>query len=213
MIRLLLVDDQTLFREGVHTLLSIHDDVEVVAEAENGRQAIEKTAEHMPDVILMDLRMPGMGGVATTKEIKEKFPESRVIVLTTFDDDDSIFDALRAGAVGYLLKDVSSQKLVEAIRITAAGGSFLQPSVASKIVAGISRQPAAPAPQTLVEPLSKREIEILGHIGRGSSNREIAAQLFLSEGTVKNHVTNILGKMGVRDRTQAALMGKELGLI
>ncbi|MFT7584739.1 MAG: DNA-binding NarL/FixJ family response regulator, partial [Cellvibrionaceae bacterium] len=152
-------------------------------------------------------------GVATTKEIKEKFPESRVIVLTTFDDDDSIFDALRAGAVGYLLKDVSSQKLVEAIRITAAGGSFLQPSVASKIVAGISRQPAAPAPQTLVEPLSKREIEILGHIGRGSSNREIAAQLFLSEGTVKNHVTNILGKMGVRDRTQAALMGKELGLI
>lgn len=213
MIRLLLVDDQTLFREGVSTLLSIHDDVEIIGEAENGQQAIEKTAELSPDVILMDLRMPGMGGVAATKEIKEKYPKSRVIVLTTFDDDDSIFDALRAGAVGYLLKDVSSQKLVEAIRTTAAGGSFLQPSVASKVVAGISRQPNAPTPQTLVEPLSKRELEILSHIGNGSSNREIANELFLSEGTVKNHVTNILGKMGVRDRTQAALMGKEMGLI
>lgn len=213
MIRLLLVDDQSLFREGVNTLLSIHDDVEIIAEAENGQDAIEKTAEYQPDVILMDLRMPGMGGVAATKEIKEKHPESRVIVLTTFDDDESIFDALRAGAVGYLLKDVSSQKLIEAIRTTAAGGSFLQPSVASKIVAGISRQTSAPVQQTLVEPLSKRELEILQHIGQGSSNREIANELFLSEGTVKNHVTNILGKMGVRDRTQAALMGKEMGLI
>lgn len=213
MIRLLLVDDQTLFREGVRTLLSIHDDVDVVAEAGNGQQALEKTAAFNPDVILMDLRMPGMGGVAATKEIKEKHPNSRVIVLTTFDDDESIFDALRAGAVGYLLKDVSSQKLIEAIRTTAAGGSFLQPSVASKVLAEISRQPAVTEPQTLVEPLSKRELEILSHIGNGSSNREIANELFLTEGTVKNHVTNILGKMGVRDRTQAALMGKEMGLI
>ncbi|MEM8857762.1 MAG: response regulator transcription factor [Chloroflexota bacterium] len=213
MIRLLLVDDQKLFREGVSTLLSIHDDVEIVGEASDGQQAIDQTNLLKPDVILMDLRMPGMGGVAATKSIKKLHPESRVIVLTTFDDDESIFDALRAGAVGYLLKDVSSQKLIEAIRITAAGGSFLQPSVATKVLAGISQNPKPTAKQQLVEPLSKRELEILKYIGGGSSNREIANELFLSEGTVKNHVTNILGKMGVRDRTQAALMGKEMGLI
>ncbi|MEM9776444.1 MAG: response regulator transcription factor, partial [Chloroflexota bacterium] len=196
------------------TLLSIHDDVEIVGEASDGQQAIDQTNKLKPDVILMDLRMPGMGGVAATKQIKSSFPDSRVIVLTTFDNDESIFDALRAGAVGYLLKDVSSQKLIEAIRITAAGGSFLQPSVASKVVAGISSQSPSPTPtQQLVEPLSKRELEILQFIGNGASNREIANDLFLSEGTVKNHVTNILGKMGVRDRTQAALMGKEMGLI
>lgn len=214
MIRVLLVDDQKLFREGVSTLLSIHDDVEIVGEASNGQQAIDQTQALSPNVILMDLRMPEMGGVTATEQIKENFPDSRVIVLTTFDDDESIFDALRAGAVGYLLKDVSSQKLIEAIRITAAGGSFLHPSVASKVVAGISSRPPAPEPvQQLVEPLSKRELEILQFIGGGSSNREIANELFLSEGTVKNHVTNILGKMGVRDRTQAAIMGKEIGLI
>ncbi len=216
MIKCLLVDDQKLFREGLSTLLSVWDDIEVIGEAENGLDAIEKTAELKPDVILMDLRMPELGGVAATKRIVAEHPASRIIVLTTFDDDDSVFDALRAGAAGYLLKDVSSDKLVEAIRTTASGNSFLQPSVAAKVLAEFTRQPTAPATpsqQDLVEPLSKRELEILQHLGQGASNKEIAAALFLTEGTVKNHITNVLGKMGVRDRTQAALKGKEMGLI
>lgn len=216
MIKCLIVDDQKLFREGLSTLLSVWEDIEIIGEANNGLEAIEKTAALSPDVILMDLRMPELGGVAATKHIVEAHPASRIIVLTTFDDDDSIFDALRAGAAGYLLKDVSSDKLVEAIRTTAAGNSFLQPSVAAKVLAEFTRQPTQstkPSPQDLVEPLSKRELEILQHLGQGASNKEIAAALYLTEGTVKNHITNILGKMGVRDRTQAALKGKEMGLI
>lgn len=216
MIRLLIVDDQMLFREGLSTLLSVWDDIDIVGEAENGLEAIEKTAELAPDVILMDLRMPELGGVAATERLTAEHPNSRIIVLTTFDDDESVFDALRAGAVGYLLKDVSSEKLVEAIRTTASGNSFLQPSVAAKVLAEFSRQPTPakkPTVNDLVEPLSKRELEILQFLGKGASNKEIAAGLFLTEGTVKNHITNILGKMGVRDRTQAALMGKDMGLI
>ena len=214
MIKLLIVDDQMLFREGLATLLSVWDDIEVVGEAENGMEALEQVEALQPDVILMDLRMPKMDGVTATRHIAKDFPESRIIVLTTFDDDDSVFDALRAGAVGFLLKDVSSEKLVEAIRTTAGGNSFLQPSIAAKVLAEFSRQPAAsPSTPELVEPLSKRELEILKWLGEGASNKEIAAALYLSEGTVKNHMTNILGKLGVRDRTQAALAGKRLGLI
>lgn len=219
MIRLLLVDDQSLFREGLSTLLSIWDDIEIIGEAHDGLDAVEKSAELQPDVILMDLRMPRLDGVAATRRIMEAQPDSKVIVLTTFDEDDLIFDGLRAGAVGYLLKDVKSDKLLEAIRTTAAGGSFLQPSIAAKVLAEFSRMrdgtPAksTPEPQPLVEPLSKRESEILKVLATGASNREIAQKLYIAEGTVKNHVTNILGKLGVRDRTQAALKAKELGLI
>jgi len=215
-IRILLVDDQALFREGLHTLLSVHDDLQVVGEASNGQEAIDAVAKLTPDVVLMDLRMPVLNGVAATKQITESAPNSRVIVLTTFDDDDYVFDGLRAGAVGYLLKDVPSAKLVEAIRAAARGGSFLQPSVAAKVVAEFSRMSGAKTadPQEdLVEPLSDRELEILRVLATGASNREIANQLYITEGTVKNHVTNILGKLGVRDRTQAALKAKEMGLI
>lgn len=216
-IRILLVDDQALFREGLHTLLSVHDDLQVVGEASNGQEAIDAVAKLSPDVVLMDLRMPVLNGVAATRQISESAPNSRVIVLTTFDDDDYIFDGLRAGAVGYLLKDVPSAKLVEAIRAAARGESFLQPSVAAKVVAEFSRMSGpgktAVPQQDLVEPLSDRELEILGVLATGASNREIANQLFITEGTVKNHVTNILGKLGVRDRTQAALKAKEMGLI
>ena len=215
-IRILLVDDQALFREGLHTLLSVHDDLQVVGEASNGQEAIDAVAKLAPDVVLMDLRMPVLNGVAATKQITESAPNSRVIVLTTFDDDDYVFDGLRAGAVGYLLKDVPSAKLVEAIRAAARGESFLQPSVAAKVVAEFSRMSGAKTadPQEdLVEPLSERELEILGVLATGASNREIANQLYITEGTVKNHVTNILGKLGVRDRTQAALKAKEMGLI
>ena len=215
-IRILLVDDQALFREGLHTLLSVHDDLQVVGEASNGQEAIDAVGKLAPDVVLMDLRMPVLNGVAATRQISESSPNSRVIVLTTFDDDDYIFDGLRAGAVGYLLKDVPSAKLVEAIRAAARGESFLQPSVAAKVVAEFSRMSGAKTadPQEdLVEPLSERELEILGVLATGASNREIANQLYITEWTVKNHVTNILGKLAVRDRTQAALKAKEMGLI
>jgi len=216
-IRVLLVDDQALFREGLHTLLTVHSDIEVVGEANDGQEAIRIASESRPDVILMDLRMPVLDGVAATRRLAQVQPESRIIVLTTFDDDEHIFDGLRAGAVGYLLKDVSSNKLVEAIRAAARGESFLQPSVAARVVSEFTRlagsqQPAAGS-QPLVEPLSRRELEVLQQVATGASNKEIAAELFITEGTVKNHLTNILGKLGVRDRTQAALKAKEFGLI
>jgi len=215
-IRVLLVDDQALFREGLHTLLSVQADLEVVGEAGNGEEAITAVANLRPDVVLMDLRMPVLDGVAATRRIMESYPATRVIVLTTFDNDDDVFDGLRAGAVGYLLKDVPSARLYEAIRAAASGESFLQPSIAAKVVAEFARmgsRPSAPSQSDLVEPLSDRELEILQHLAAGASNREIANALFITEGTVKNHVTNILGKLGVRDRTQAALKAKDMGLI
>jgi DNA-binding NarL/FixJ family response regulator len=159
--------------------------------------------------------MPVLDGVAATRRLREAGHPARVIVLTTFDDDDTVFDGLRAGAVGYLLKDVSSDKLVEAIRAAARGESFLQPSIAAKVLAEFNRLEERPAPPAagLVEALSERELEILALVAAGDSNKEIAAALYITEGTVKNHVTNILGKLGVRDRTQAALRARELGLI
>jgi DNA-binding NarL/FixJ family response regulator len=215
-IRVLLVDDQALFREGLETLLSVHKDIEVVGQASNGQEAVEVALQVHPDVVLMDVRMPNLNGVRATRRLKKALPQCRVIVLTTFDDDEYVFDALRAGAVGYLLKDVPSARLVEAIRATARGESILEPSVAAKVIAEFTRVanlvPSAQMEQ-LVEPLSERELEILGLIARGASNREIADQLFIAEGTVKNHVTHILGKLGVRDRTQAALKARELGLL
>jgi DNA-binding NarL/FixJ family response regulator len=215
-IRVLLVDDQALFREGLETLLSVHKDIQVVGQASNGQKAVEVAAQVHPDVVLMDVRMPILDGVGATRLLKQALPKCRVIVLTTFDDDEYVFDALRAGAVGYLLKDVASARLVEAIRATARGESILEPSVAAKLIAEFTRVssmvPLAQMEQ-LVEPLSERELEILAWIARGYSNKEIASQLFIAEGTVKNHVTHVLGKLGVRDRTQAALKARELDLL
>lgn len=216
-IRVLLVDDQALFREGLRTLLSLHEDIDIVGEAADGQETLEAAARLQPDVILMDLQMPVLDGAAATRRLKEMGHPARVIVLTTFDDDDRVFDGLRAGAVGYLLKDVSSEVLVRAIRATARGESFLQPSVAAKVLAEFNRLESmagtAPRQSGLVEPLSERELEIARLVAAGDSNREIAARLFITEGTVKNHVTNILGKLGVRDRTQAAIRARELGLL
>ena len=215
-IRVLLVDDQALFREGLETLLSVHKDVQVVGQASNGQEAVEIATKLQPDVVLMDVRMPVLDGVRATRLLKDILPQCRVIVLTTFDDDEYIFDALRTGAVGYLLKDVASAQLVEAIRAAERGESILEPSVAAKVIAEftrVSRMVPSAQMEQLVEPLSEREQEILVMIARGSSNKEIASQLFIAEGTVKNHVTHILGKLGVRDRTQAALKARELGLL
>lgn len=213
-IRILLVDDQALFREGLRTLLSVQAGFEVVGEAANGEEALRLAGTLQPDVMLMDVRMPVLDGVAATRRLQAAYPALRVIVLTTFDDDEYVFEALRAGAVGYLLKDTPSEKLFEAVRAAARGESFLQPSVAAKVVAEFSRlanlSPGRVEP--LLDPLSEREREILRLIARGASNREIAAQLVIAEGTVKNHITNILNKLGVSDRTQAALKAREMGL-
>jgi DNA-binding NarL/FixJ family response regulator len=214
MIRILLADDQALFREALRMLISSQPDLEVVGEAANGAEAIELAGSFHPDVVLMDLQMPVMSGVAATRQLHSEQPDCRVIALTTFDGDEYVFDCLRAGAVGYLLKDVASENLFAAIRAAARGESFLQPSVTTRVLAEFTRlSDQSPAPSaTLVEPLSDRESEILRLIATGSSNREIAEVLFITEGTVKNHVTNILSKLDVRDRTQAALKARELGL-
>jgi DNA-binding NarL/FixJ family response regulator len=214
-IRILLVDDQTMFRDGMRVLLSSQPDFQIVGEAADGEQAIQKAVALHPDVILMDLRMPVLDGAAATRRLRVAQPDVRVIVLTTFDEDTAIFDGLRAGATGYLLKDAPTEKLYEAIRAAAKGESFLQPSVASRVVAEFARlSEKAPAwSQELTDPLSTRELEILRLLASGATNREIAAQLVLAEGTVKNHVTNILNKLGVSDRTQAALKARDLGLL
>src|ERR1043165_4739305 len=214
-IKILLVDDQPLFREGLRTLLSIHSDFDVVGEARNGHEAINLVRSTGASVVLMDLQMPILDGVEATRRLHREQPDCRVIVLTTFDDDEMVFDGLRAGAVGYLLKDAPSDKLAEAIRVAARGETFLQPSVAAKVVAEFARlsRKTTESSNSLSEPLSERELEILRLIAKGASNREIADTLFLAEGTVKNHVTNILGKLGVRDRTQAAIKAKDMGLV
>jgi DNA-binding NarL/FixJ family response regulator len=214
-VRVLVVDDQVLFREALVTLLGARPEVEVVGEAGDGQQALERAAALQPDVVLMDLHMPVLDGIATTRRLRVEQPGVRVLALTTFDDDEDVFAALRAGALGYLLKDVSSDRLVEAVLSAARGESVLQPSVAAKVVARFAQLDDAPRPrsQPLVVPLSERELDVLRLLADGCSNREIAAALFLAEGTVKNHVTNVLGKLGARDRTQAALRARALDLL
>jgi DNA-binding NarL/FixJ family response regulator len=213
MIKVLLVDDQALFREGLRTLLSTRSDIEVVGEAADGVQAIAKVSETHPAVVLMDLQMPVMDGVQATARLRERYPDVRVLVLTTFDDEGNVFGALRAGAAGYLLKDVSLDTLVGAIQAAARGECFLQSTVTGTVVDAVTRMmTAGPTAPALVLPLSPREREILSLVSAGASNKEIADRLCLAEGTVKNHITNILVKLDVRDRTQAALRARTLGL-
>ncbi|WP_172165142.1 response regulator [Pseudonocardia broussonetiae] len=215
-VRVLLVDDQALFREALGTLLDVREEIEVVGEAGDGDEALRRSAALSPDVVLMDLHMPVLDGIAATRRLRAEQPAVRVLALTTFDDDEDVFAALRAGAVGYLLKDVASDRLVEALLAAARGESVLQPSVAAKVVARFAQladTAPAPRPQPLVVPLTERELEVLRLLATGRSNREIAAALFLAAGTVKNHVTNVLAKLGARDRTQAALRARELDLL
>ncbi len=214
-IKVLIVDDQSLFRDGLRTLLSVQPDFEVAGEAGNGEEALRQAVRLQPDIILMDLRMPVMDGVTATQRLREALPQCRVIVLTTFDDDEYVFDGLKAGAVGYLLKDVSSEKLFEAIRAADRGEYFLLPSITAKVMAEFSRlSRMAPQPAgALEEPLSPRELEILHLVATGASNRDIAETLVIAEGTVKNHLTNILSKLSAKDRMQAVLKAREYGLI
>lgn len=213
-IRICLVDDQRLIRDGLRLLLEMEDDLQVVGEAENGAMAIKMYTDLQPDVVLMDIRMPGMDGVEATRRITERYPKARVIILTTFDDDAYIFDALRIGALGYLLKDISGPELAMAVREVSQGGALIQPSVARKVIAEFSRM----APSTnevrpsLQEVLTDREKDILKGISRGLTNKEIALQLSLTEGTVKNYISVIFQKLNVQDRTQAALRAREFGI-
>jgi len=213
-IRILLADDQALFREGLRMLLSAQPDFEVVGEAANGQEALRLAAKLRPQIVLMDMRMPILDGVEATRRLREMQPDCRVIVLTTFDDDELVFEGLRAGAVGYLLKAVSSPRLLEAIHAVARGESILEPSVTAKVVAEFARLAnQAARPQALATPLSDRETEVLRLVVTGATNREIAATLVIAEGTVRNHMTNILDKLEVSDRTQAAVKAKALGLV
>lgn len=214
-IRILIADDQELFREALCTFLSVQQEFEVIAQASNGEEAVRLATLHKPDVVLMDLRMPVIDGILATQRIRSTLPDVKVIVLTTFDDDTSVIEGLKAGAIGYLLKDSSPEKLYEAIRSAARGEYFLMPQITAKVVAGLSKLPN-PSQQWSGEgitPLSPREIEILRLVAQGASNRDVADQLFIAEGTVKNHMRNILGKLEVKDRMQAVLKAKEIGII
>jgi DNA-binding NarL/FixJ family response regulator len=215
MTRIVIADDQALFREGLRTLLSTRPDMDVVGEAANGDEAVALVEALRPNVVLMDLRMPKVDGVQATARIRERWPEIPVLVLTTFDDDANLFGALKAGAAGYLLKDVSSETLTSAIQAATRGESFLQTTVTGRVVAAFTRlmETGAPNAEALVLPLSPREHEIVSLLGSGASNKEIAHRLNLAEGTVKNHVTNILTKLDVRDRTQAAIRARQLGIV
>jgi len=204
-IRVLVVDDQQLIREGIASLLSLQDGMEVVGTAADGREAIERAVELAPHVVLMDVRMPAMGGVEAVAALRERVPQCRVVMLTTFDDERYVVDALRAGASGYLLKDLPSKELAAAIRLTHAGVAQLDPAAAARLAAASTR----PASQTL----SEREVQVLRLVAAGLTNREIGQRLYLSEGTVKNHVSKVLERLGLRDRTQAALYARDHGLI
>jgi len=228
-VRVLLVDDQTLLRQGFQRLLELGENhLKVVGAASDGVEALAtierlERENRLPQVVLMDIRMPRMDGVQATARVRTRWPSIRVLMLTTFDNDEYVFDGLRAGASGYMLKDISAEELVAAIHAAHRGESPLQPSIAAKLVARLRDAPAEEAASTGgatgtrsdaegVE-LTEREREILRYLARGSSNREIGEALYITEGTVKNHVSNILSKLALRDRTQAALWAREHGLV
>jgi DNA-binding NarL/FixJ family response regulator len=208
-IRVLIADDHPLFRDGMHGLLDSVEKTEVVGEAENGEEAVRKAAELRPDVILMDLNMPGMNGIAATREVLARNPGVGILVVTMLEDDDSVFAAMRAGALGYLLKGASQEEVLRAINAVANGEAIFGPGIASRVM-GLFSTPR-PAAQAFPE-LTGREEEILARIARGDNNAEIAGDLFLSLKTVQNHVSNIMRKLQVADRTQAAIRAREAGL-
>ena len=202
MIRVLIADDHAVVRQGLRTFLDLQDDIEVVAEAGDGAQALAAAEQHTPDVALIDLVMPNVDGIEAIRGLRERVPTARAIVLSSFIDDEKLLPAVRAGAAGYLLKDVEPQQLVDAIRTVHAGGALLHPKVASRLLEEMA-----------TDPLTPREREVLALIGRGMANKVIARELSLSEKTVKAHVSSILAKLGVTDRTQAALYAVRAGLV
>jgi DNA-binding NarL/FixJ family response regulator len=207
-IRILLVEDQTLMRQGLKTILSLEPGLKVVGEATDGEAGIHQALDLRPDVILMDVQMPRLNGIEAIAAICAVWPEARIIILTTFGRDDYVFEGVRAGAVGFLLKDAPAEHLIATIRRVHAGEVFIQPEIASRLLRELIAPHDAP-----IEPLSEREREVLVLVAQGHSNREIAEQLVLAEGTVKNHVSNILGKLQAENRTQAADIARRHGLI
>ncbi len=208
-IRILLAEDQTLMRQGLRTLLDLEPGLCVVDEAEDGRSAVAKALDQRPDIILMDVQMPAMSGVEATSEICRAWPSAKVIILTTFDRDDYVFQGVRAGAMGYLLKDSPSERLFETIRRVHAGEAFIQPEIASRTL----RASLHATSGAFMEPLSERERDVLVLLAQGVANKNIADKLGIAEGTVKNHVSNILEKLQVQNRTQAANLARSKGLV
>ncbi len=212
MIRVLICDDQDVVREGLRTILRTAKGLEVVGAASDGSQALELVPSLQPDVVLMDLKMPGMNGIHATRIIHERYPQVRVLVLTTYDADEWVFDAIRSGAAGYLLKDTPREGLVRAIEDVYNGRTPVDPAVAGKLFSALTDQ-HAPAGETLRVDLSEREQEVLALLAQGFSNAEIASRLVLSEGTVRNYVSAVFDRLGVSDRTQAALIALRYGLV
>src|SRR5499426_2297738 len=213
MIRVLIIEDQTLVREGLEKLLDLADDITVVERAIDGTDGLQKLRQTSPDVVLLDVRMPKMTGIEFLQALREMGDSTPTILLTTFDDDSALLNGIRLGARGYLLKDVSLAKLTEAIRLVAGGGTMISPVVTERLRRGLKTAPLSVSPDDDEEELTPRETEILRLMTGGYSNREIASALALSEGTVKNYVSNILGKLDVRDRTRAVLKAIERGYI
>ena len=210
-IHILVVDDHAVVREGLRALIDVQPDMELVGEAADGVEAVDRAHALQPDVILLDLIMPRKGGLEAIIEIKERDPEARILVLTSFAEDDKVFPAIKAGAMGYLLKDSSARELIQAIRDVYRGEPTMHPSIARKLMRELQRPPEPAAPRT-EEPLSERELEVLRLVARGLSNQEIGDELFISERTVRTHVGNILGKLHLANRTQAALYALREGL-
>ena len=209
--KILLCDDQAVIRDGLEMLLTLEKDFQVVGSAQDGHEAVELAGKKSPDLILMDLKMPGMNGIEATREIRKKYSNIKILVLTTYDDDEWVFDAIRAGASGYLLKDTPRQKIIEAIRGTVDGKSFVDPAVAGKLMSQVANNQTQPA-SILTDKLTERELDVLRLLAKGMTNTDIAGTLHLSEGTVRNHVSAILEKLGVSDRTQAAVIAIQHGL-
>ncbi len=213
MIRVMLVDDQTLVRKGVRSLLELSDEIEVIGEAPDGQHAIDTLESSQPDVMLLDMRMPGLSGLDVLQELSERGTLPPTIILTTFDDDQLVLAGIKAGARGYLLKDVSLDELVSAVKTVSEGGSLVKPAVTERLLEGLKNIRNDFSSLDRPDPLTERETEILRLMAGGYSNKEIANSLNVAEGTVKNHVSNVLSKLGVRDRTRAVLKAFELGIV
>ncbi|MFN8491544.1 MAG: response regulator transcription factor [Caldilineaceae bacterium] len=209
--KVLICDDQALIRDGLEMLLKLERDIQVVGQAQDGAEAVELAARHQPDLVLMDLKMPGMNGIEATRQLRARWPAIKVLVLTTYDDDEWVFDAIRAGADGYLLKDTPRVDVIKAVRGTVEGKAFVDPAVAGKLLDQVAHQQTQPA-TLLTAKLTERETDVLRLLARGFTNADIATQLHLSEGTVRNYVSTIFAKLAVTDRTQAAVIAIQHGL-
>ncbi|MEY2513833.1 MAG: hypothetical protein QOJ89_1191 [bacterium] len=213
-IKVLLADDQAMVRAGFRMILETEDDIEVVGEAANGEQATASTRRLRPDIVLMDIEMPVLDGLQATRRITaDAALASKVVILTTFERDEYVFDALQAGASGFLLKNAPPEELVRAVRVIAAGDALLAPSVTRRLIEQFASRPAKPQLRAQLDSLTQRELEVLGLLARGSSNAELAATLFVTEGTIKTHISSLLGKLGLRDRVQAVVLAYESGLV